>query len=261
MWGAIAGAIGSTALDFLGSRYASKKAYQYGKEQQAWSAAEAKKQRDFQERLSNTAYQRSAKDLEAAGLNRILAIGSPASSPGGAMGASPNMIGAADSLKELGRAGTKGIAAAREIANIGVMKEQANTLESQANLNNARAHVERNKGTMTDVPAAAIDISTDWIKENTGFDSKELAMAALGAAGFALSLSPGGRLLSAGKAAKPVIMKALKWAGDKFNRGKNETKILKDGTKLTKYAGKWRTQEELLGIWQKIRANPGGGVR
>jgi len=56
----------------------------------ALSAKEAKRNRDFQERMSNTAYSRAATDLENAGLNRILALGSPATTPGGAMGQVPD---------------------------------------------------------------------------------------------------------------------------------------------------------------------------
>lgn len=47
--------------------------------------AAATRQMRFQEHMSSTAYQRATADLEQAGLNRILALGNPASSPQGAM--------------------------------------------------------------------------------------------------------------------------------------------------------------------------------
>lgn len=49
------------------------------------NVAAAQKQMDFQERMRSTGYQVAAKDMKAAGLNRILALGGPAPSPGGAM--------------------------------------------------------------------------------------------------------------------------------------------------------------------------------
>lgn len=63
--------------------------------------AASKKQMDFQYYMSNTAYRRAAKDLEKAGLNRILAIGSPASTP---QGAQPN-------FKDLGASFSSGLGA------------------------------------------------------------------------------------------------------------------------------------------------------
>lgn len=61
---------------------------QFAEQQQAqnnaWSAEQAQKQMEFQERMSSTAHQREVKDLQAAGLNPILSVNSGASVPNGA---------------------------------------------------------------------------------------------------------------------------------------------------------------------------------
>ena len=136
-----------TAVGALGGLFGSRSSARRSQRQ-------AREQMAFQERMSNTAYSRAAKDLEAAGLNRILALGSPASTPGGAQGTVPDFGQAASSGAQAGTAamlaktqGRLNNASAKKVAQdtaTGVAQEnlleaqQAETL-ARTRLNNANA--------------------------------------------------------------------------------------------------------------------------
>lgn len=81
----------------------------------AFNAHSAKQNRRFQQMMSNTAYQRAAADLEKAGLNRILALGSPASTPGGSVA---SMAGLGSSIVGAMNADTQQVATAQQGAQI-----------------------------------------------------------------------------------------------------------------------------------------------
>lgn len=112
--------------------------------QNKWSAQQAAKQMQFQERMSSTAHQREVGDLRAAGLNPMLSVNAGASSPGGAMatGESPVVAGVSGAMAVRRLKGDL----AEQTARIGVSTTQAELNKANAELARAGLPFKRGVG-------------------------------------------------------------------------------------------------------------------
>ena len=94
-WGAFAGAVAGALISNKGSSDKNKAQKEAAVGTSAFNAAEAKKNRDFQERMSSTAHQRQVEDLRKAGINPILSAkygGSSTPTGSAAQGVMPQIV-------------------------------------------------------------------------------------------------------------------------------------------------------------------------
>lgn len=85
-FGSFLGGVGGGALNYKAAREQNKTAREIARESMEFSAKEASRQMEFQERMSNTSHQREIEDLKKAGLNPLLSATEGASTPPGAAG-------------------------------------------------------------------------------------------------------------------------------------------------------------------------------
>ncbi|AXL15450.1 DNA pilot protein [Microviridae sp.] len=191
-WGPIAGAAGNVIGGLLGKSG-----------QSAANVANlkiARENRAFQERMSNTAYQRAAQDLSKAGLNRILAIGSPATTPAGNVATMQNEN--APLADGINNAISQGLAAKRlqaEIKNINARTRLTDTQREALAIPETIGEMvikgKERSGTLMDMANSAKEVVTNRVQTITG--SKPKTRESFGQIARSVGLDPvkGRRLL------------------------------------------------------------------
>lgn len=124
MLGAILGAVGSLGSALLGHSGASA--------QNAANARQAQLNRDFQERMSSTAYQRAVKDMQSAGLNPALAY-----QQGGASAPTGSTAHMENTLSQAAGSAQRAATVAQELQN---MRDTGRSIRAQASKSEAEAN-------------------------------------------------------------------------------------------------------------------------